>query len=141
MRFIKIIHMLICIKKTPTFLKLFTKTVFLVSEGVGTEGDIKGAFCSSYNKTDCSFGPKSRWILILRVLSLYNITFVKYISILINKPGTRIRLRKGLQIPMDGLLDCRTDGLTNWKTDQRTEGGFNSLNPFNIFKWIPCFTM
>ena len=39
---------------------------------------------------------------------------------LLNKPGTRRRLRKGLQIPMDGLTDWQTDGLADWRTDWLT---------------------
>ena len=39
-----------------------------------------------------------------------------------NKPGTQGQLRKGLKIPMDGLTDYH-DGLMDWQTDQRTEGG------------------
>ena len=45
---------------------------------------------------------------------------------LLNKPGTRGRLRKGLQIPMDGLTDWQTERLKDWRTygltDWSTEG-------------------
>jgi len=39
---------------------------------------------------------------------------LRYPFIKKNKPGTRVRLRKGLQITMDWLTDWRTDGMTDW---------------------------